>query len=148
MKVMSIFIRLTLVVILFCATWHPTKCLYIIITPTTNLVKPSFVTSNLYLSFPTLTVATGRLFTHTHTHAHSAALCKATRTDSSAQCCGHGGEGAHGAEQRDEMLPSRRTQMDSLVQPLVAQYLAMGCQSKENIHNESASSDDKRKDDA
>ncbi|XP_024915469.1 RAS guanyl-releasing protein 1 [Cynoglossus semilaevis] len=46
------------------------------------------------------------------------------------------------------MLPSRRTQMDSLVQPLVAQYLAMGCQSKENIHNESASSDDKRKDDA
>lgn len=43
------------------------KVSYIIITPTTNLVKPSVVTSNLYLSFPTLTVATGRLFTHTHT---------------------------------------------------------------------------------
>ncbi|XP_040916445.1 RAS guanyl-releasing protein 1-like isoform X1 [Toxotes jaculatrix] len=46
------------------------------------------------------------------------------------------------------MLPSRRTQMDSLVQPLVAQYLAMGCQSKENIQNESISSDEKGKDDA
>ncbi|XP_072220940.1 RAS guanyl-releasing protein 1-like isoform X2 [Leuresthes tenuis] len=44
------------------------------------------------------------------------------------------------------MLPSRRTQMDSLVQPLVAQYLAMGCQSKEN-QNESVTSDEKRKDD-
>ncbi|XP_041828477.1 RAS guanyl-releasing protein 1-like [Melanotaenia boesemani] len=44
------------------------------------------------------------------------------------------------------MLPSRRTQMDSLVQPLVAQYLAMGCQSKEN-NNESVTSDEKRKDD-
>nr|XP_046268863.1 RAS guanyl-releasing protein 1-like isoform X5 [Scatophagus argus] len=45
------------------------------------------------------------------------------------------------------MLPSRRTQMDSLVQPLVAQYLAMGCQSKEN-QNESVTSDEKGKDDA
>ncbi|XP_047201418.1 RAS guanyl-releasing protein 1-like isoform X1 [Girardinichthys multiradiatus] len=44
------------------------------------------------------------------------------------------------------MLPPRRTQMDSLVQPLVAQYLAMGCQSKEN-QNESITTDDKRKDD-
>uniref|UniRef100_G3NR17 RAS guanyl-releasing protein 1 n=1 Tax=Gasterosteus aculeatus aculeatus TaxID=481459 RepID=G3NR17_GASAC len=34
------------------------------------------------------------------------------------------------------MLPSRRTQMDSLVQPLVAQYLAMGCQSGEKKPNE------------
>ncbi|XP_018545713.2 RAS guanyl-releasing protein 1 isoform X2 [Lates calcarifer] len=46
------------------------------------------------------------------------------------------------------MLPSRRTQMDSLVQPLVAQYLAMGCQSKENSQNESVSSEEKGKDDA
>ncbi|KAI9516059.1 hypothetical protein NQZ68_020587 [Dissostichus eleginoides] len=46
------------------------------------------------------------------------------------------------------MLPSRRTQMDSLVQPLVAQYLAMGCQSKENSQNESITSDEKGKDDA
>ncbi|XP_058471037.1 RAS guanyl-releasing protein 1-like isoform X1 [Solea solea] len=46
------------------------------------------------------------------------------------------------------MLPSRRTQMDSLVQPLVAQYLAMGCQSKENNQNESVPSDEKGKDDA
>ncbi|XP_042356154.1 RAS guanyl-releasing protein 1-like isoform X2 [Plectropomus leopardus] len=46
------------------------------------------------------------------------------------------------------MLPSRRTQMDSLVQPLVAQYLAMGCQSKENNQNESITSDEKGKDDA
>ncbi|XP_070835422.1 RAS guanyl-releasing protein 1-like [Chaetodon trifascialis] len=46
------------------------------------------------------------------------------------------------------MLPSRRTQMDSLVQPLVAQYLAMGCQSKENNQNESLPSDEKGKDDA
>ncbi|TMS21716.1 RAS guanyl-releasing protein 1 [Larimichthys crocea] len=46
------------------------------------------------------------------------------------------------------MLPSRRTQMDSLVQPLVAQYLAMGCQSKENNQNESVTSDEKGKDDA
>ncbi|XP_074548619.1 RAS guanyl-releasing protein 1-like [Halichoeres trimaculatus] len=45
------------------------------------------------------------------------------------------------------MLPSRRTQMDSLVQPLVAQYLAMGCQSKEN-QNESITLDEKGKDDA
>uniref|UniRef100_A0A3Q1AW72 RAS guanyl-releasing protein 1 n=1 Tax=Amphiprion ocellaris TaxID=80972 RepID=A0A3Q1AW72_AMPOC len=45
------------------------------------------------------------------------------------------------------MLPSRRTQMDSLVQPLVAQYLAMGCQSKEN-QNESIAPDEKGKDDA
>ncbi|XP_069008163.1 RAS guanyl-releasing protein 1-like [Embiotoca jacksoni] len=44
------------------------------------------------------------------------------------------------------MLPSRRTQMDSLVQPLVAQYLAMGCQSKEN-QTESIISDEKGKDD-
>ncbi|XP_036006829.1 RAS guanyl-releasing protein 1 [Fundulus heteroclitus] len=44
------------------------------------------------------------------------------------------------------MLPPRRTQMDSLVQPLVAQYLAMGCQSKEN-QNESITTDDKGKDD-
>ncbi|XP_034530390.1 RAS guanyl-releasing protein 1-like [Notolabrus celidotus] len=46
------------------------------------------------------------------------------------------------------MLPSRRTQMDSLVQPLVAQYLAMGCQSKENNQNESITLDEKGKDDA
>ncbi|XP_032355521.1 RAS guanyl-releasing protein 1 isoform X1 [Etheostoma spectabile] len=46
------------------------------------------------------------------------------------------------------MLPSRRTQMDSLVQPLVAQYLAMGCQSKENNPNESVTSEEKGKDDA
>ncbi|XP_039641882.1 RAS guanyl-releasing protein 1-like [Perca fluviatilis] len=46
------------------------------------------------------------------------------------------------------MLPSRRTQMDSLVQPLVAQYLAMGCQSKENNPNESITSEEKGKDDA
>ncbi|XP_053191458.1 RAS guanyl-releasing protein 1-like [Scomber japonicus] len=46
------------------------------------------------------------------------------------------------------MLPSRRTQMDSLVQPLVAQYLAMGCQSKENSQNENVTTDEKRKDDA
>ncbi|XP_056248861.1 RAS guanyl-releasing protein 1-like isoform X3 [Seriola aureovittata] len=45
------------------------------------------------------------------------------------------------------MLPARRTQMDSLVQPLVAQYLAMGCQSKENNQNESVSPDEKGKDD-
>lgn len=55
---------------------------------------------------------------------------------------------AHLAEQSDEMLPSRRTQMDSLVQPLVAQYLAMGCQSKEKDQNESIASDEKGKDDA
>ncbi|GLD62488.1 RAS guanyl-releasing protein 1 [Lates japonicus] len=55
---------------------------------------------------------------------------------------------AHRTEQSDEMLPSRRTQMDSLVQPLVAQYLAMGCQSKENSQNESVSSEEKGKDDA
>ncbi|XP_013867833.1 RAS guanyl-releasing protein 1 isoform X1 [Austrofundulus limnaeus] len=45
------------------------------------------------------------------------------------------------------MLPSRRTQMDSLVQPLVAQYLAMGCQTKEN-QNESVATDEKGKEDA
>ncbi|XP_031598212.2 RAS guanyl-releasing protein 1 isoform X1 [Oreochromis aureus] len=45
------------------------------------------------------------------------------------------------------MLPSRRTQMDSLVQPLVAQYLAMGCQSKEN-QNESITSEEKGRDEA
>ncbi|XP_026155495.1 RAS guanyl-releasing protein 1 isoform X2 [Mastacembelus armatus] len=45
------------------------------------------------------------------------------------------------------MLPSRRTQMDSLVQPLVAQYLAMGCQSKEN-QSESITTDEKGKEDA
>ncbi|XP_015249563.1 PREDICTED: RAS guanyl-releasing protein 1 isoform X1 [Cyprinodon variegatus] len=44
------------------------------------------------------------------------------------------------------MLPPRRTQMDSLVEPLVAQYLAMGCQSKEK-QNESITADDKGKDD-
>ncbi|RVE57118.1 hypothetical protein OJAV_G00213160 [Oryzias javanicus] len=44
------------------------------------------------------------------------------------------------------MLSSRRTQMDSLVQPLVAQYLAMGCQSKEN-QSESAPAEEKGKDD-
>lgn len=38
--------------------------------------------------------------------------------------------------------------MDSLVQPLVAQYLAMGCQSRENIHSESVAPDEKGKDDA
>ncbi|XP_077395614.1 RAS guanyl-releasing protein 1-like [Festucalex cinctus] len=46
------------------------------------------------------------------------------------------------------MLPTRRTQMDSLVQPLVAQYLAMGCQSKDNNKSESIAADDKGKDDA
>ncbi|KAM9777241.1 RAS guanyl-releasing protein 1-like [Neosynchiropus ocellatus] len=45
------------------------------------------------------------------------------------------------------MLSSRRTQMDSLVQPLVAQYLAMGCQTKENNQNESVAPDEKAKDD-
>ncbi|XP_028293841.1 RAS guanyl-releasing protein 1-like [Gouania willdenowi] len=45
------------------------------------------------------------------------------------------------------MLPAKRTQMDSLVQPLVAQYLAMGCQSKEN-QNERITADEKGKDDA
>ncbi|XP_007549319.1 RAS guanyl-releasing protein 1 [Poecilia latipinna] len=44
------------------------------------------------------------------------------------------------------MLPPRRTQMDSLVEPLVAQYLAMGCQSKEN-QNESITADEKGTDD-
>lgn len=38
--------------------------------------------------------------------------------------------------------------MDSLVQPLVAQYLAMGCQSKENNQNESVAMDEKGKDEA
>ncbi|KAM7375736.1 hypothetical protein PAMP_005514 [Pampus punctatissimus] len=38
--------------------------------------------------------------------------------------------------------------MDSLVQPLVAQYLAMGCQSKENCQNENVATDEKGKDDA
>lgn len=38
--------------------------------------------------------------------------------------------------------------MDSLVQPLVAQYLAMGCQAKENNQNESIAADEKGKDDA
>ncbi|XP_059209926.1 RAS guanyl-releasing protein 1-like [Centropristis striata] len=46
------------------------------------------------------------------------------------------------------MLQSSRTQMDSLVQPLVAQYLAMGCQTKENCQNESITSEEKGKDDA
>nr|XP_020469569.1 RAS guanyl-releasing protein 1 isoform X1 [Monopterus albus] len=46
------------------------------------------------------------------------------------------------------MLPSRRTQMDSLVQPLVAQYLAMGCQSRENNQNESIMSEERGKDEA
>uniref|UniRef100_UPI003AAD09FC RAS guanyl-releasing protein 1-like n=1 Tax=Centroberyx gerrardi TaxID=166262 RepID=UPI003AAD09FC len=45
------------------------------------------------------------------------------------------------------MLPSRRTQMDSLVQPLVAQYLAMGCQSKENNQSENITSNEKEKED-
>ncbi|XP_053701594.1 RAS guanyl-releasing protein 1-like [Synchiropus splendidus] len=45
------------------------------------------------------------------------------------------------------MLPPRRTQMDSLVQPLVAQYLAMGCHTKENNQNESTAPDDKAKED-
>lgn len=67
-------------------------------------------------------------------------------TDESAQCCWDRG-GARTAELSDEMLPSKRTQMDSLVQPLVAQYLAMGCQSKENNQNESVA-DEKGKDDA
>jgi hypothetical protein len=35
--------------------------------------------------------------------------------------------------------------MDSLVQPLVAQYLAMGCQSKENGQNENVGSNGKEK---
>lgn len=38
--------------------------------------------------------------------------------------------------------------MDSLVQPLVAQYLAMGCQSKEGSQNERIASDEKGKDEA
>ncbi|XP_061699695.1 RAS guanyl-releasing protein 1-like [Syngnathoides biaculeatus] len=46
------------------------------------------------------------------------------------------------------MLPSRRTQMDSLVQPLVAQYLAMGCQSKDNNKSGTIATDNKGKDDA
>ncbi|XP_055361691.1 RAS guanyl-releasing protein 1-like [Betta splendens] len=46
------------------------------------------------------------------------------------------------------MLPPRRTQMDSLVEPLVAQYLAMGCQSKESGQSESIAADEKGKDDA
>ncbi|CAG10653.1 unnamed protein product [Tetraodon nigroviridis] len=37
--------------------------------------------------------------------------------------------------------------MDSLVQPLVAQYLAMGCQAKENNQNESLA-EEKGKSDA
>ncbi|XP_068195027.1 RAS guanyl-releasing protein 1-like isoform X1 [Antennarius striatus] len=45
------------------------------------------------------------------------------------------------------MLPVRRTQMDSLVQPLVAQYLAMGCQSKEN-RSESVTPEEKGKENA
>ncbi|XP_061751073.1 RAS guanyl-releasing protein 1-like isoform X1 [Nerophis ophidion] len=45
------------------------------------------------------------------------------------------------------MLPSKRTQMDSLVQPLVAQYLAMGCQSKDNDKSASIPADNKTKDD-
>uniref|UniRef100_A0A8C8DB91 RAS guanyl-releasing protein 1 n=1 Tax=Oncorhynchus tshawytscha TaxID=74940 RepID=A0A8C8DB91_ONCTS len=44
-----------------------------------------------------------------------------------------------------KMLSSKRTQMDSLVQPLVAQYLAMGCQSKENGQNENVGSNGKEK---
>ncbi|KAM3871440.1 RAS guanyl-releasing protein 1-like [Diretmus argenteus] len=44
------------------------------------------------------------------------------------------------------MLPSRTTQMDSLVQPLVAQYLAMGCQSKENHQNENVSNEKEKED--
>ncbi|KAK6307212.1 hypothetical protein J4Q44_G00223600 [Coregonus suidteri] len=43
------------------------------------------------------------------------------------------------------LLSSKRTQMDSLVQPLVAQYLAMGCQSKENGQNENVGSNGKEK---
>lgn len=38
--------------------------------------------------------------------------------------------------------------MDSLVQPLVAQYLAMGCQSKDNNQNESVTLDEKGNNDA
>lgn len=38
--------------------------------------------------------------------------------------------------------------MDSLVQPLVAQYLAMGCQTRESSHGESAAADEKAKDDS
>lgn len=38
--------------------------------------------------------------------------------------------------------------MDSLVQPLVAQYLAMGCQTRESSHSESAAADEKAKDDS
>lgn len=45
------------------------------------------------------------------------------------------------------MLPLRRTQMDSLVQPLVAQYLSMGCQSKD-ARSESVASEEKGKDHA
>ncbi|XP_070301294.1 RAS guanyl-releasing protein 1 isoform X2 [Salvelinus sp. IW2-2015] len=43
------------------------------------------------------------------------------------------------------LLSSKQTQMDSLVQPLVAQYLAMGCQSKENGQNENVGSNGKEK---
>ncbi|KAJ0008916.1 hypothetical protein NQD34_016331 [Periophthalmus magnuspinnatus] len=41
------------------------------------------------------------------------------------------------------MLPGKRTQMDSLVQPLVAQYLAMGCQAKENNPNQNITTEGK-----
>ncbi|KAL0969145.1 hypothetical protein UPYG_G00223120 [Umbra pygmaea] len=43
------------------------------------------------------------------------------------------------------LLSSKGTQMDSLVQPLVAQYLAMGCQSKENGQHENVGSNGKEK---
>lgn len=46
---------------------------------------------------------------------------------------------------RNEMLSSKRTQMDSLVQPLVAQYLAMGYQSKENSQHGNIGSNGKEK---
>uniref|UniRef100_A0A3P8ZLS8 RAS guanyl-releasing protein 1 n=1 Tax=Esox lucius TaxID=8010 RepID=A0A3P8ZLS8_ESOLU len=43
------------------------------------------------------------------------------------------------------LLSSKGSQMDSLVQPLVAQYLAMGCQSKENGQHENVGSNGKEK---
>lgn len=69
--------------------------------------------------------------------------CVISTEESQSECC-RAQRSGHG----DEMLPSRRTQMDSLVQPLVAQYLAMGCQSKESALDESVTPDEKGKDDA
>ena len=45
------------------------------------------------------------------------------------------GHGRTSSRASYEMHPRKRSQMDSLVQPLVAQYLAMGGQSKDNSAN-------------